>query len=101
MINYLIISNLLIILIFIFKLPTLPPELPLFYSLPVGEWQLADSWMIFLLPFILNLMFYINNQILNKYFVNEEIAKKIFHYLNLFLIISFTLIFIKIIFLIS
>ncbi|GAB4219933.1 MAG: hypothetical protein Fur009_8240 [Candidatus Microgenomates bacterium] len=88
-------------LIFFLKLKTFPPEIPLFYSKPSGELQIADSWMIFLLPMLLNIMFFINNFIYNRFFLNEEIVKKIFYYLNLFLIISFTLIFIKIVLLIS
>lgn len=101
MIQYLIIANLSMLLIFFLKLKTFPPEIPLFYSRPSSELQITDSWMIFLLPILLNLIFFINNFIYNRFFINEEIAKKIFYYLNFFLIISFTLIFIKIVLLIS
>lgn len=89
------------IVVFLLRLKTFPPEIPLFYSKPNGELQITESWMIFLIPFLLNIIFFINNYLLNKFFLNEEIIKKIFYYLNLFLIISFSLIFIKIVFLIT
>ncbi|MCX7955747.1 MAG: hypothetical protein N2593_01390 [Patescibacteria group bacterium] len=102
MINILIIVNLLMFLIFFLRLNLFPPQIPLFYTKPEGELQIAESWMIFLIPFLLNLFFFINNYILNNFFLNEELPiRKIFFYLNLFLIIGFFLIFIKIIFLIT
>lgn len=99
--NLLIIANIIMAIIFIVKINFLPPQIPLFYSLPTGENQLTDTWMIFLIPFILNIFYIINTSIYNKFFLGNDFIKKIFHYLNLFLIISFTFIFIKIIFLVS
>lgn len=38
------------IIFIVFKFKTLPPEVPLFYSLPWGEKQLAPKFFLFLLP---------------------------------------------------
>jgi len=101
MIQLLLGADVLMIITFILKFSKLPPQIPLYYSQPWGEGQLADSWMIFLLPIFLNLLFFINQYIFNKFYHGNIFIKKIFYYLNLFLILGFTLIFIKIIFLVS
>ncbi len=101
MIKLLFGADVLMIIAFILKLNKLPPQIPLFYSQTWGEDQLTDTWLIFLLPVFLNLLFFLNNYLYKKYFSGNELVKKIFYYLNLFLISGFTLIFIKIIFLVS
>ena len=101
MIPLLLGADALMIVTFLLRFNLLPPQFPLFYSQPWGENQLADSWMIFLLPIFLNLLFFINQYIFNKFYHDNIFIKNIFHYLNLFLIASFTLIFIKIIFIVS
>jgi hypothetical protein len=94
-------SNLFMMAIFIWRLGNLPPQLPLFYSRPWGEEQLADSWMILLLPAILDIFFFFNRYLQKKFFPDNQLVIKIIYCLNMTLIISFTLIFIKIIFLIT
>lgn len=89
------------ILSFILRFKTFPPQIPLFYSRPLGEEQLTDTWMIFLIPFILNILYIANNYLEKRFFPKNDLIKKIFGYLNFFLIVTFTLIFVKIIFLIS
>ncbi|MEK7633553.1 MAG: hypothetical protein AAB437_01785 [Patescibacteria group bacterium] len=101
MIRILFGADVLMLVIFLFKLNSLPPQLPLFYSQAWGEKQLADTWLIFLLPVFLNLLFFLNNYLYKRFFSDNELLEKIFYYLNLFLIFGFTLIFIKIIFLVS
>lgn len=101
MLNFLIFGNIIMIGFFIFRFNFLPPQIPLFYSRSLGESQLADTWMIFLLPFILNILYIVNNYFEKKISLENNLIKKVFKYLNLFLITAFTLIFIKIIFLIS
>lgn len=101
MIYFLIGSDLLMILIFFLKSSGLPEQIPLFYSLTWGEDQLAEQWMIFLLPIILNIFFFVNQFIYRKFFMEHQFIKKIFFYLNFFLICSFTSIYLKIVFLIS
>ncbi|OGK17211.1 hypothetical protein A2774_02310 [Candidatus Roizmanbacteria bacterium RIFCSPHIGHO2_01_FULL_39_12c] len=97
----LIIANLFMSAVILFRFRYLPPQIPLFYSNPPGENQLADTWMIGILPLFMNSLFFLNRFINFRLFKNEEFIQKIFQYLNLFLIISFTLIFAKIIFLIT
>jgi hypothetical protein len=89
------------IVAFILKINHLPPQIPLFYSNPWGEDQLGDTWMLFFLPLILNIVFLVNRYFYNRYFSGDFFVKKIFEYVNLFLIVSFTLVFIKIILLVS
>ncbi len=97
----LIAANVLMALIILFKFRTLPPQIPLFYSKPIGEEQLADIWFIVVLPFFMNALFFLNNLISRKFFNDDPFIKKIFYFVDMFLIISFTLIFAKIVFLVS
>lgn len=101
MIKLLFGADALMITIFLLRFSRIPPQSPLFYSQLWGENQLADTWLIFLLPVFLNLLFFLNNYFFKKVYSDNELIKNIFYYLNLFLIFSFTLIFIKIIFLVS
>ncbi len=101
MLNLLIAGDVIMIASFIFKFNSLPPQLPLFYSHAWGETQLGDTWMIFLIPLLLNLLYFGNGYIYRRFFSGNEFIKKIFDYLMTFLIIGFTLIFVKIIFLVS
>lgn len=97
----LIIGNIVIALVFVLKFNNLPPQVPIFYSLPLGEDQLGDVWMIFILPFLMNFIFVFNNLINQRYFKENSLIKEIFFYLNLFIVVSFTFIFVKIIFAIT
>ncbi len=102
MIQKLLLPSIIIMLIaFIIKLNTLPPQIPLFYSLPWGESQLAETWMIFFIPLLMLLFIFLNNFIEKKLFFENDFIKKIFYYLNILIIISFTFIFLKIILLVS
>lgn len=101
MIKLLIGADVLMIITFLLRFSRLPPQSPLFYSQLWGEGQLADTWLIFLLPVFLNLLFFFNNYLFKKIYSDNKLIKDIFYYLNLFLILSFTSIFIKIIFLVS
>ncbi|MEK7522870.1 MAG: hypothetical protein AAB569_04775 [Patescibacteria group bacterium] len=101
MVKLLLGANALMIITFLLKFKTMPPQIPLFYSQLWGESQLADSWAIFILPIFMNFLFFINQYIFNKFYSDNIFVKNIFYYLNLFLITSFTLIFIKIIFIVS
>ena len=97
----LILANLIMLSVLLFRFNLLPPQIPLFYSKPPGEDQLADTWNILLIPVLMNFLYVLNNIIYPKYFKQDDLLKKIFYYLNLFIIISFTLILIKIIFVIT
>jgi hypothetical protein len=95
----LFVANTIMVLFFVFRFTSLPSQIPLFYSKPWGEDQLADSWLIFILPLTMNFIFFINLYFNKKFFQENNFVKKIIDYLNLFIIVSITLIFIKIIFL--
>jgi len=101
MIFYLIIANLVMVITFFFKLSKLPPEIPLFYSRAAGDAQIADWWMIFLLPLLMNLLFYANTFVYKRFFLGNEFVEKVIYYFKLLLISAFTLIFVKIIFLVT
>ena len=101
MIYWLVAGNLLMLITFFFRLSTLPPQLPLFYSRPWGEEQLGDFWFIFLIPVLVNLLVFFNEYIYKRFFLGNILAKHVFEFLNIFLTVSFTLIFIKIILLVS
>jgi hypothetical protein len=94
-------ANFMMILAVLFKLGSLPPQIPLFYSRPSGEMQLAEWWYIFLLPLLLDLLYILNQTLVRKYFPENLFVKTFIHYFNLFLIITITLIFLKIVFLVA
>lgn len=97
----LIISNLLILIAFILRFSHLPPQIPLFYSKLWGEDQLTDTWMIVFIPILINTFYFLNIYIYRRFFLQIGIVKKIIDFVNIFLIVVLTIIFIKIIFLIS
>jgi len=101
MMLFVVISNLVMLIAFFFRLKTLPPQIPLFYSRPVGDAQIADWWLIFLIPVLMNVLYYINNLIYKKFFFENEFAYKIIYYFKIVLIVSFTLIYLRILFLIT
>lgn len=80
---------------------TLPPQIPLYYSRTWGEDQLVDWWMILMLPLFFNLLYFLNTIIYRKFFSGNIFVKKIIDYLNVFLAVSITFIFVKIILLVS
>ena len=97
----LFIADLILILFFVLRFSSLPPQIPLFYSLPWGEDQLVDNWMILILPVTMNFLFFINYFFYSKYFQGNIFIKKIVDYLSLFTIISLSFIFIKIVLLVT
>ena len=101
MIYILLTCNLLMIMTFLWRFSTLPPQIPLFYSKIVGEEQLGDTWMIFILLILANVFYFLNNYIVKRFFFQNEFVKTILKFLNIFILVGFSLIFIKIIFLIS
>jgi len=80
---------------------TIPPQIPLFYSLPTGEDQLVEWWMIFLIPILMNVLYIINTFIYNAYFHREDFEKSMLKYTNMVIIGVCTYLFIRIILLVS
>lgn len=101
MIFGLLIANLIMGFAFIFRLGSLPPQIPLFYSRPPGDLQLADWWFIFLLPLLLNFFFVLDTLFYRKYFTDNDFIAHVTYYFKIFLLVSFTYIFLKIIFLVT
>lgn len=69
----------------IFKLNDLPQQVPLYYSLPWGESQLANATTLFILPSLSLALLFINN-LLAVFYLN-------FHSLMSRLLIIFSLLF--------
>lgn len=70
----LIIIN-LSLLVFVWR--RLPPEVPLFYSLPRGESQLAKRLFLWLLPLGNLFIFSLNLILANKFFTKERLLAQI------------------------
>lgn len=94
-------SNIVMIGALLLRLNHLPPQIPLFFSKPWGEDQLVDTWMILILPVLLDILYFSNLSLCKLYFQENEFVKKIVQYLNIFLMVTFTLIFIKIVTLVT
>ena len=101
MLGLLVGSNLVQIAVYIFRMKTIPPQIPLFYSLPTGEDQLVEWWMIFLIPILMNCLFIANLVIYNSFFHRKDFERSLFRYANIVLIGICTYLFIRIIFLVS
>ena len=101
MIGLLVSSNLIQIGVYILRMHTIPPQIPLFYSLPVGEDQLVEWWMIFIIPFLMNVLYLTNTFIYSKYFHREDFERSVLRYMNMGVVAVCTYLFIRIIFLVS
>lgn len=97
----LIIADLIMIATLAWRFPLLPPQIPLFYSEIWGENQLVDLWMIAVIPFLLHVFFFANSFIYQRFFWQNHTIKHIMNTVNYVLTIIFTIIFLKIIFLIT
>ncbi len=68
----------------------LPPLVPLFYSLPTGDEQLANKWLLFLLPLIMLVLTFIAALIDKKMeFADEIISRTLFGSTLLFNVLLF------------
>lgn len=101
MLKFLALANVLQVALLVWKYQILPKQIPLFYSKPWGEGQIADMWYILLLPIFMNLTFFINRHIAIKFFSQNKLFKSILVVANGILIVGYTGIFLKILFLIS
>jgi len=101
MIGLLLSSNLIQIGIYFLRMHTIPPQIPLFYSLPIGEDQLVEWWMIFLIPILMNILYVVNTFIYTTYFHRQDFEKSLLKYVNMMIIGICTYLFIRIILLVS
>lgn len=101
MVLTLIISNILVVAIFLLNINRMPPELPLYYSRPPGEAQIAPWWMLFALPFIMNGFVVFNGYLARHIFKNTPFITTSFRVFTIGAIAGLTLVFLKIILLIT
>ena len=101
MIGLLVSSNLIQLGVYIFRMHTIPPQIPFLYSLPIGEDQLVEWWMIFIIPLLMNVLCIFNTFIYNVYFHREEFERSLLRYTNMAIIGVCTYLFVRILFLVS
>jgi hypothetical protein len=101
MIIAVIVADIIMAATYFFLSAQLPPQIPLFYARPWGEDQLADLWLIIVLPILMH-VFIIGNKLSVRFlFKNDDLIRKTFAFADWFYIIVFTVIFIRILFLVS
>lgn len=89
------------LIFFFLRWSKLPPEVPLYYSLPWGEKQLASPWELTILP-TLALSIMVTNFFLAFFFAQDnKLLLKILIYTSLFVSIILLYNFIQIIILVS
>lgn len=86
---------------YVFKLGTMPPELPLFYSLIEGEDTITPSYYIFLLPIISLIIIVVNIFVYRRIFTHDLFVRKLLYYSSVGAIVISTFVFLKILFLVS
>lgn len=96
---YFLMLNLVIIIISLSIYKILPPEIPLFYGLPIGSSQIASKWLLSIPP-ISSLVILGVNVGLSK-IVREEFLKKTLILSAMFITMLSTITTLKIIFLIA
>lgn len=101
MIGLLLSANLIMIGSYLLRMHSIPPQIPLLYSLPIGEDQLVEWWMIFLIPTLMNVLYILNSFIYHTYFQREDFERSLLYYVNMTIIGICTYLFIRIIFLVS
>ncbi len=79
----------------------LPPQIPLFYSLPTGEDQLVEWWMIFILPLLMNILVICNMFIASKISLQNIFDQSVLRYTNYAVIFILLYVFLRIIFLVT
>lgn len=89
------------IAILFFKFNDLPQQVPLFYSLPWGENQLASTASLFLLPTFSVIVLLINNLIANFFFKTITLFSRFLVIFSLVFSLLSSIALIRIIFLIS
>jgi len=86
---------------YLLKMRSIPPQIPILYSLPIGEDQLVEWWMIFTIPFLMNALYLVNSAILKRFFPQEQFVRFLIKYANTAVVIISTYIFLRILLLVS
>jgi len=82
-------------------LGTLPPEIPLFYSLPIGASQIVDIWYIIIIPITSLVIIMFNSLLLTRCAHGESLGKSIIYVANLSIIVLTLYIYLRIIVLVA
>ena len=101
MLGLLLSANLIMIGSYVLTMKTIPPQIPLLYSLPIGEDQLVEWWMIFIIPIIMNVFYILNSFIYNRFFFQEQFERSLLRYVNMAVVGICTYLFIRIVVLVS
>lgn len=101
MIGLLIGANMIMAIGFAIRWNRLPSQIPLFYSLPGGEDQLVEWWMIFLLPILMNALVILNRTIMGKISVQNTFIRSLLTYANYAIMLVCGYVFLRIIFLVT
>jgi len=101
MIGLLISSNLIQLAAFLYKMQSIPPQIPLYYSLPIGEDQLVEWWTIFLIPVLMNCLYFLNAVVFQRFFTHDSFTKSLIRNANTILVIVCSYVFLRILFLVS
>lgn len=91
-----ILITLLITLFIVISIKFLPPKLPLFYSLPWGEKQLADHSQLLIIPAIIALVTLLNLVISWQLHDSQIFFKKILLFSSILISLILTITFLKI-----
>ena len=79
----------------------LPPEIPLLYSRPLSSDQIQDTLFIAVIPIVIVFFVLINSFLSRKLFSDSPFVQDMIYYTNIFVIVSFTYIFSKIVLLVT
>lgn len=97
MVYSLIIADFIMIIASVLSYNHLPPQIPLYYTHTWGEDQLADIWQILIIPIFMHIFYFANNWFKKKYIQPGSFIYKLIDGFNIFIVISFTFVFLKII----
>lgn len=92
-----IVSIAIMIGLFVLSYQHLPPETPLFYSLPESDNQIAPMWLILLLPVIETFLVMVNSIVKKKWFNEASVFSSMISVATYTIILLSTYIFVTII----
>jgi len=94
-------ADVVLLIVSIWKYSRMPSEIPLFYSRAWGEDQIVDAWYLILLPVFMHIFFFTNQYLYEKYFEKQGISPVLLTVVNTVVIVSFSTITLKILFLVT
>lgn len=83
--------------LYFLTLQHLPPETPIFYSLPESDNQIAPMWMILMLPIIESILVGLNYIVKKRWFHEPSLFSTMLIYTTYAVIVIMTVIFVSII----